>query len=152
MCDVSFLTTIGIFFEAHRPIATGIYMTGAGVGGFVMPRVIRILIDEFGWRGALRVQSAISLGVVCLASLLLRHPRFPSDFDFKTVSTSAFHQHHRTFTELLKDRAIQIFMVASALFAFGFYLPFTYIVSCVMMQCKDAHECCRSILGRRRSD
>ena len=151
LCDVSYLTTIGIFFDAHRPVAMGVYMTGAGVGGFVVPRVIRVLIEELGWRGALRVQSAIAVGVLCLGSLLLRHPRFPSDFDFKNASTSAFHQHHRGFLELAKDRAVQMFMLSLALFAFGFYLPFTYIVrlNSVLF---SSRSICRLTLERIRLD
>jgi MFS family permease len=137
MCDVSFLTTIGVFFEAHRPIAVGLYMTGAGVGGFVMPRVIRVLIDGFGWQGALRIQSVIALGIVCLASLLLRLPRKPTEFDLiKSASASSIlplsptQQQQRTFKELLRERSIRIYMAAALMWAFGLFLPFTYLVSC----------------------
>ena len=128
MCDVSFLTAIGIFFEKKKALAVGVYMSGGGIGTIVLPILLRHLIAEYGWRGSLRIQSAMAVGVLCLSALLLRHPRFPSNFDFKNASRSAFHQHHRSFRELLGDKYVRLYMVALALYAFGYFLPFTYLV------------------------
>jgi len=68
LTEVSFLSAIGIYFEKNRALANGIYMAGAGMGTIVLPRVIRVLIDTLGWRGALRLLSFFFLVLIPIRS------------------------------------------------------------------------------------
>lgn len=53
--------TVGYYFEKWRALATGIALCGSGVGTFVFAPLSSMLIEQFGWRGALLVQAAIIL-------------------------------------------------------------------------------------------
>lgn len=53
--------TVGYYFEKWRALATGIALCGSGVGTFVFAPLSAMLIERFGWRGALLAQSAIIL-------------------------------------------------------------------------------------------
>lgn len=53
--------TVGYYFEKWRALATGIALCGSGVGTFVFAPLSSMLIQQFGWRGALLAQSAIIL-------------------------------------------------------------------------------------------
>lgn len=53
--------TVGYYFEKWRALATGIALCGSGVGTFVFAPLSSMLIERFGWRGALLAQAAIIL-------------------------------------------------------------------------------------------
>lgn len=48
---------VGYYFEKWRPLATGIALCGSGVGCFIMAPISQLLIEKFGWRGALLCQA-----------------------------------------------------------------------------------------------
>ncbi|XP_058451669.1 monocarboxylate transporter 12 isoform X2 [Malaya genurostris] len=53
--------TVGYYFEKWRALATGIALCGSGVGTFVFAPLSSMLINQFGWKGALLAQSGIIL-------------------------------------------------------------------------------------------
>lgn len=53
--------TVGYYFERWRAIATGIAMCGSGVGTFIFAPLNSYLIQVYGWRFAMLVQSGIVL-------------------------------------------------------------------------------------------
>lgn len=48
-------------FEKRRTLANGIAVCGSGVGTFVFNQLMRFLIDQYGWRGALLIEAGIAL-------------------------------------------------------------------------------------------
>jgi MFS transporter, OFA family, oxalate/formate antiporter len=68
--------TVARWFEARRGLAVGLAMSGAGVGIFVCPPLVAMLLAHAGWRRAyfvLGVGLALALGLI--ACLLVRDPR-----------------------------------------------------------------------------
>ena len=61
--------TIGQYFHKRRSLASGIAVAGGSVGQLLIPLVLRKLIDEYTWRGALLIFSALILHVVAGAML-----------------------------------------------------------------------------------
>lgn len=59
MIYVPAVITTGFYFEKWRALATGISVTGSGVGTIVMGPVTIALIKMFGWRGAILCQAGI---------------------------------------------------------------------------------------------
>ena len=57
-------------FDKKRNFATGISVMGGSIGGFTFTPVLRLLCDYIGWRGAIRIHSAIVLQSVVLGALL----------------------------------------------------------------------------------
>jgi MFS family permease len=58
------LSRIPKWFIRKRGLASGIVVSGIGVGTMVMAPLIQFLIDTFGWRSALIVLGAIILGIL----------------------------------------------------------------------------------------
>ena len=52
---------VGFYFEKWRALATGIAVCGSGIGTFLMAPFCTMLIENFGWRGALLIQAGESL-------------------------------------------------------------------------------------------
>ncbi|XP_071126386.1 monocarboxylate transporter 12-like isoform X1 [Mytilus edulis] len=61
---LSTLVCVGHHFEKRRSFAMGISLSGSGVGIFVLAPVVRILIEEFGWRGTLLIEAGFILNII----------------------------------------------------------------------------------------
>ena len=62
--------TVGHYFKKKRALATGIAVCGSGIGGFVFAPLSQFLIQQYTWKGAMWVISAITLNGVVVAALL----------------------------------------------------------------------------------
>lgn len=69
------------WFDRRRGVATGIALSGAGVGIFVVPLVLEVLIRNLGWRGAYRSLLLAFLITYVLAALVISDR--PSDLDLE---------------------------------------------------------------------
>ncbi|CAO3625109.1 unnamed protein product [Mucor hiemalis] len=58
------------WFTSKRALATGIAVSGSGVGGVCLSPMIQKLIVTIGYRNALRVQGAFGFGLLCIATAL----------------------------------------------------------------------------------
>ena len=59
------------YFVRRRAIASGLAVSGSSVGQFVVPPLLRYLMDTFGFRGAMLVYGAFLLNV-CLCGSIFR--------------------------------------------------------------------------------
>ena len=59
---------VGYYFDKKRAFATGIAVCGSGTGGFVFAPLCVVLLEYYGWRGALWVVSGIILNDVVFAT------------------------------------------------------------------------------------
>jgi MFS family permease len=68
------LALAALWFTRHRGIATGLVLSGASVGGFVIVPGAQYLVDHYGWRPAYIVLGALVMSVlVPLNALGQRH-------------------------------------------------------------------------------
>ncbi|MFC2012125.1 MFS transporter [Chloroflexota bacterium] len=74
------LTTVANWFRNKAGIATGIVVSGFGLGGLLVP-VVTLLIDRLEWRSAMRIIGLGALAIVLPVSLLIRHK--PEDYGYK---------------------------------------------------------------------
>ncbi|GAV05489.1 hypothetical protein RvY_15614 [Ramazzottius varieornatus] len=65
------VTSVARWFEGHRAIAIGIIASGSGIGAAMMGPLLAHLIERYGWRGAMLIESAIALQG-CVFALFLR--------------------------------------------------------------------------------
>ncbi|XP_063415946.1 monocarboxylate transporter 12-like [Mytilus trossulus] len=61
---LSTLVCVGQHFEKRRSFAMGISLSGSGVGTFVFAPIVRILIEEYGWRGTLLIEAGFILNII----------------------------------------------------------------------------------------
>ena len=60
------IVMVGFYFEKRRALATGMAVCGSGIGAFVFAPMMKILIEEYGWKGALLITGGVTFnGVVC---------------------------------------------------------------------------------------
>lgn len=76
------LVAIATWFEARRAFAMSIMTLGGGIGGLLVV-AIAALVEEFGWRGALRALAAIMLtiGVAFAVNIRTRPEGHPQPMD-----------------------------------------------------------------------
>lgn len=102
------------WFDAQRGRATGVTMTGTGLGVLVMPFVWLRLFDVTGFRTAFGVVVAATVAVVLVASPVCRRPRGRSGGG--TVVDAAW------LRETLADRRFQSTVVGYALLWAWYYV------------------------------
>jgi MFS family permease len=70
-----YVKSISAWFDARRGLALGIAMAGVGVGVFIVPQIVRFMIQEYGWRTAYVGLGALMFLVAFPSmALLVREP------------------------------------------------------------------------------
>ena len=62
---------LGYYFKKRIGIATGLTLSGSGLGLFVLAPFTRYLIDEYSWRGAMLINAGL-LANMCAFGALFR--------------------------------------------------------------------------------
>lgn len=62
---------VGLHFKKRRSLANGISVSGSGVGSFILPNLIRWLLNEYGLNGCLLLIGGLTLNV-CVCAMLIR--------------------------------------------------------------------------------
>ena len=96
-CCIAYFPAMAIvshWFKKRIGLAMGITVSGTGIGGFVLSPVIRVIINELGWRWTLRI-IAVTGSIVILVSSMVLKTRLPrvsrKTLDIKAlVKTSVF--------------------------------------------------------------
>ena len=65
----------GPLLSSRRALANGLAVGGAGIGNLVLPPVMRLCLDIYGFKNALLILSGLMLNV-CIGASLLRPPQF----------------------------------------------------------------------------
>jgi len=73
---ISSLFIVTIYFDRRRGLATGLAVTGSGVGALVFPPLIEWLNETYAWRGCLLITGGICLHIVA-AGMLYRPLSIP---------------------------------------------------------------------------
>jgi MFS family permease len=70
-----YVKSISAWFDARRGLALGVAMAGVGIGVFIVPQVVRVLIQDYGWRIAYMGLGALMFLVAFPSmALLVREP------------------------------------------------------------------------------
>ncbi|PIK54776.1 putative monocarboxylate transporter 13 [Apostichopus japonicus] len=65
------LVSVGFYFDKKVGLANGIGFSGSGFGLIVVPPILQLLVEYFGWRTALRILAGSSL-LPCLCGFLIK--------------------------------------------------------------------------------
>ncbi|XP_026206495.1 monocarboxylate transporter 12-B [Anabas testudineus] len=85
LCYTPAIAMVGCYFRQRKALAYGIAMSGSGIGTFVLAPAVQELIEQYSWRGALLVLSAV-VGNLCVCGALLR-PITPQEKEVESSST-----------------------------------------------------------------
>lgn len=85
------LVMVGMYFKKWRSLATGLALSGASVGTFVIPILLEALLEKFSLSGAILVTSAIYLNG-CVSAALYRPFSFYTKCADKKSSPDSKHE------------------------------------------------------------
>ncbi|PKS07137.1 hypothetical protein jhhlp_005737 [Lomentospora prolificans] len=112
------LSSVVGWFLKRRATALGITVSGSSVGGVIGPIMLRRLINSIGFPWAVRALAFMYLGLLSIACLTIRsrlpHRRTP--FVLKEYLVG------------LREPVFATTCIAFFMFAWGMFLPFTYII------------------------
>ncbi|KAG7442941.1 MFS general substrate transporter [Guyanagaster necrorhizus] len=110
------LTIPSQWFVKYRGFATGVGVSGYGIGGLVLSPVTQKLINELGIRWTLRIMGLLTFAVAGVAFLFMRTKSIPVVQKNDRIQIS----------HLLKDPVIYALWIFMLLSAFGYYIPTFY--------------------------
>ena len=89
------LVTVAKWFDARRGLALGVAAAGVGVGQIALPPLLKLLINEIGWRDSLLVMAAMTCVLGIAAALVLKNPPNPTNNEIeiptrKAIKTQSF--------------------------------------------------------------
>ncbi|XP_022105009.1 monocarboxylate transporter 13-like [Acanthaster planci] len=71
LCNIANNAILADYYEKYFPIISSISMSGVGINMIAFPPLLRVLLDTYGWRGAMLVTSAICANL-CVVGALYR--------------------------------------------------------------------------------
>lgn len=86
------IVMVGYYFERRRALATGIACCGSGIGAFCFAPLCEYLLEDYGWRGATWIISALVLNGLLFAMFYKPLPvnRQPETDSYNTNSSTSF--------------------------------------------------------------
>jgi MFS family permease len=117
--SLSFVAGIGVigqWFSARRGLATGLAVSGSGLGQFAMSITTQNLIECCGWRITLRYLALISVIGLTICGWFIRR-RIPCTK--RTSSESSF--------TMFKDRNFNLLYAGALFSSLGLVMPFTHL-------------------------
>ncbi|XP_014818174.1 PREDICTED: monocarboxylate transporter 13-like [Calidris pugnax] len=112
------LGTVGRYFPARRALATGLVVSGASVSGLALGPLVPLLLDTYGWRGALLLLAAISFNLVAAGALLRPLP--------VTDRPPGLPKGEIGLVRLLRHGPFLRYALAFVLVDAGYYVPFVH--------------------------
>ena len=64
------ITAVSYYFEKRLSLAAGIAASGVGVGNFLYPAAIRLLINLYDWRSSLLLIGGVSFNIILFGALV----------------------------------------------------------------------------------
>ena len=117
------------WFERRRGFASGLAVTGIGVGTLAMPPLAALLIAQSGWRGAYFNMALLALLLGLSAAVLLEHaPQRRGLYpDGQPPSPAAAPQAGASLREALRSRPFWLLYAAGIATSFGMFMPFVHL-------------------------
>jgi len=120
------------WFVRRRGFASGLAVSGIGVGTLVMPPLASFLIDHLGWRGAYLALGALAVAVGGgMALLIENHPRdrgLGPDGDPPQSTAKAVRLEGASVSEAIRSRRFISLYAACLICSFGVFVPFVHLV------------------------
>lgn len=117
------------FNDGHRAVAYGVVLSCKNVVGSACPFLLRLLLDRYDFRMAIRIWTAVVAGTVIPAIyLVVTHPsRLNLSAATGDNSESEGHARRKIPWHFLRHKTIYIYSIAIALQSSGYGIPQTYL-------------------------
>ena len=105
---------IGRLFDRRRSMAIGLVLAGVATGTLAGPLLLRVLIDEYGWRPTFRIVAVGAFVILALGSLSFREPR--------PATTQQISIRHMS-----RSRNFRTLYLSAIVISPGFYAPLAFL-------------------------
>lgn len=112
------IATAASWFQKRRGAAYGVMLSGAGIGGTVVPIMLTRLVGAVGFAWAVRAVAFLYLGLLPVTVATVRSRLAPARRPFAW----------RGYLHGFRDPAYVCIVVASYMFYWGMFIPLNYIV------------------------
>jgi predicted MFS family arabinose efflux permease len=75
--QLAYTRAVLTWFQKHRGLALALVLTGSGTGSIVIPLLVQVVIQHYGWRGGYLALGCIALLGIPLTALLVRNRPVP---------------------------------------------------------------------------
>ncbi|XP_021340020.1 monocarboxylate transporter 12-B-like, partial [Mizuhopecten yessoensis] len=89
LCFSTVVVMVANYFKKYRSFASGVALSGGGLGAMLLPYLIRYFINQYGLQGAMLIYAGI-MGNCCVCAMLLR-PFTSYPLKSKTLKSSSTH-------------------------------------------------------------
>jgi MFS transporter, OFA family, oxalate/formate antiporter len=124
------------WFLRRRGFASGLAVSGIGVGTLVMPPLASLLIDALGWRNAYLVLGALAAVVGAGMALMIENdPRdrgLGPDGDALQSGAQSMRPAGASVREAIRSRRFAVLYAACLICSFGVFVPFVHLVPYAM--------------------
>jgi MFS family permease len=124
------------WFLRRRGFASGLAVSGIGVGTLVMPPLASLLIDALGWRTAYLVLGALAAVVGAGMALMIENdPRdrgLGPDGDALQSGAQSMRPAGTSVREAIRSRRFAVLYAACLICSFGVFVPFVHLVPYAM--------------------
>ncbi|HEX7034565.1 MAG TPA: MFS transporter [Pseudomonadales bacterium] len=135
---VPVLGTVQRWFIRRRAFASGIAVSGIGVGTLVMPPLASFLIESFGWRGAYLALGVLGASIGGAMALLISNDpsdrALAPDGDPSRMTDSPGPLAGYSIGEALRTRRFIGLYVGCLLCSLGVFVPFVHLVPYAMQE------------------
>ena len=121
VCYTPAVAAVQPWFDRNRGVASGIALSGTGLGTLLMPLLARWLIDDEGWRAALII---MGLGVACFGFVASNWIRLPPGLPM----TSSSPWSHSSLRKLSREPSFRRLYVAGFLSSLVLLVPIVHMV------------------------
>ena len=112
------ISTVSTWFFKKRAFALGITVSGSSLGGVIFPIMVERMVPEVGFGWAMRTCAFLILFLCIIANLTIKSRIPPVKRPFRFMD----------FVDPLFELPFLLTSIASFLFYFGMFIPFTYII------------------------
>lgn len=112
------MSSVGTWFHRNRALAFGVMAAGSSLGGVIFPIMVERLVADLGFAWAMRISAFLILGLLLYANLTIKSRLPPTKRPWSIME----------FVDPFRELPFALVVVASFLFFFGMFLPFTFII------------------------
>lgn len=117
------------YFVKWRSLAVGIVTSATAVGMFVMSQVTEVLLNAFGWQGALTGFAAFYFVCGLCSTVYVPLDRFKEDTICNKLTKESSQPKETGILSLYRNRSFLVLLSSLVVVYFSYFIPSVHIVS-----------------------
>jgi len=149
MVYISAYLIISFYFTKRRALATGVAVSGSGLGIFILSPIMELLIREYAWKDAFFIFGALcSHTFISVCLYRLGNEPKPQQEEISTLEKDESQTYARKLMQLARNRRYVVLTASYALLSFLTTAPYNFLPSHLQQHSiEDKHSLSLSFIG-----